>query len=146
MTDRRDVSGNLPSEFAERVSDPIDFADRLAWERARRRFSTPRREAMPEIKHVKTDVRHFLVVDGTRGPIAYGPNEAAMHPAGYLYFPKAGTKTPEKMRGKLLQVTEIFVPEFEEAVAKDVASAYNAWVAAVNEATARRMSEWPEAK
>lgn len=146
MTDRIPQSGNLPSEFAERVSDPIDFADRLAWERARRRFQLPRRETMPAFSHITIDTRHFLVVDGTRGPIAYGPNEAAMHPAGYLYFPKAGTKTPEKMRGKLLQVTEIFVPEFEEAVAKDVASAYNAWVAAVNEATARRMSEWPEAK
>lgn len=145
MTDRIPQSGNLPSEFAERVSDPIDFADRLAWERARRRFSTPRREAMPEIKHVKTDVRHFLVVDGTRGPIAYGVDEAATHPAGYLYFPKEGRKTPEKMRGKIFKVIDVVVAEVEEPPVK-LQAVYDEWTAAYQQEDADRDARYPEAK
>lgn len=145
MTDRIPQSGNLPSEFAERVSDPIDFADRLAWERARRRFSTPRREAMPEIKHVKTDVRHFLVVDGTRGPIAYGVDEAATHPAGYIYFPKEGRKTPEKMRGKIFKVIDVVVAEVEEPPVK-LQAVYDEWTAACRQEDADRDARYPEAK
>lgn len=145
MTDRIPQSGNLPAEFAERVSDPIDFADRLAWERARRRFSTPRREAMPEIKHVKTDVRHFLVVDGTRGPIAYGVDEAATHPVGYLYFPKEGRKTPEKMRGKIFKVIDVVVAEVEEPPVK-LQAVYDEWAAACRQEDAERDARYPEAK
>lgn len=145
MTDRRDVSGNLPAEFAERVSDPIDLADQLAWERARRRFQLPRRETMPAFSHITIDTRHFLVVDGTRGPIAYGVDEAATHPAGYLYFPKEGRKTPEKMRGKIFKVIDVVVAEVEEPPVK-LQAVYDEWTAACRQEDADRDARYPEAK
>lgn len=145
MTDRIPQSGNLPSEFAERVSDPIDYADQLAWERARRRFQIPRRSNMPAFSHITIDTRHFLVVDGTRGPVAYGSDEPAIHPAGYMYFPKAGTKTPEKMRGKIFKVIDVVVAEVEEPPVK-LQAVYDEWTAACRQEDADRDARYPEAK
>jgi len=146
MSDREPVSGNLPAEFAERASDPVDA---WAWQRARQRYELPRRETMPQIIHILLDhSRHFLVVDGTRGDVALTSDEPAIHPAGFARFRSdyAGYRVPKALLGRTLNLVEIEAKEVSPEPAEQVEQAWKAFheasAAAIEAATAR----WPEAK
>lgn len=144
--DRTAQPSALPAEFAERVGDPIDYADRVAWSRARDRYRKLERP-MPKIEHVLLDYsRHFLVVDGKRGPIEFYPEVAATHPAGYIRFRSdAPARVPAAMRGKTFTVIEVVGDEVK--VARDSCTEQLEAIYKQRESeSAAFIAQYPEAK
>lgn len=61
-----------------------------------------------ESKHVTIGYsHHFLVINGTRGPLVYGHNKPATHPDGYLVFRRDADEIPPEFRGKILCAVEL---------------------------------------
>lgn len=145
MTDRTTQPSALPAEFAERASDPIDYADRVAWSRARDRYRKLERP-MPKIEHIKlSGFQHVLVVDGTRGPFA-STGKPATHPAGFGRFLSDDYVTPEELRGRLFRFDPS--PCSERAVHADpeVERSLNAYFAIVKAADEQALALYPEEK
>ena len=58
----------------------------------------------PCFEHVRVaGYKHFLVVDGTRGPVV-DDFQPAMHPAGWVYFHQQVMNTHHSLKGKLLRI------------------------------------------
>ena len=146
MTDRTTQPSALPAEFAERASDPISYEDRVAWGRARDRYRKLERP-MPKIEHVLLDYsRHFLVVDGTRGPVEEMGANPATHPAGFLRFREDAYGVPAALRGKLLRFEQIAVEDVNAPTAPEAQAHWEAFANASREAIKGVIDSWPEAK
>jgi len=60
-----------------------------------------------EIKHVILDsMTHFLVVDGTRGPVCNRNSEPAWHPSGLAAFLPNAWEVGKHLKGRLFHVVE----------------------------------------
>jgi hypothetical protein len=147
VTDRTVQPSALPAEFAERVSDPISYEDRVAWSRARDRYRKLERPTMPKIEHVLLDYsRHFLVVDGTRGPVEEYGNNPATHPAGYLRFRPDAYGLPEALKGKLCRLEEMAVEDVPASPSPKAEAHWEAFANASREAIDIVIGAYPEAK
>lgn len=49
---------------------------------------------------------HFLVVDGTRGPLQESSTHPAMHPSGVAAYRKDGYGIPAALKGKVVRVLD----------------------------------------
>lgn len=144
--DRKTLSGNLPAEFAERASDPVDFADQLAWSRARSRYQSGARY-MPKIVHVLLDAsRHFLVVDGTRGPVCTSRAMPATHPAGFMRYRSDAYGVPPMLLGQLLCISKHEVKEREQERPAEVSARWVEFARASQAAIDEVIARYPEAK
>lgn len=144
--DRKTLSGNLPAEFAERASDPVDFADQLAWSRARNRYQ-PGGRYVPKITHVLLDVtRHFLVVDGTRGPVCEFAGAPATHPAGFMRYRSDAYGVPPMLLGQLLCISKHEVEEREQERPAEVSARWVEFARASQAAIDEVIARYPEAK
>jgi hypothetical protein len=102
---------------------------------------------MPKIEHVLLDYsRHFLVVDGTRGPVEEYGNNPATHPAGYLRFREDGYNIPAALRGKVLRFEEVAVTEVKIDAPKEAELHWLAFNDAKRAASAAEVARYPEAK
>lgn len=146
MTDRTEQPSALPAEFAERAGDPIDYRDRAAWEANRSRF---RRGApfAPKITHVRLDAsRHFLVVDGERGPVCEFSAMPATHPAGFIRYRPDAYGAPPGRAGQLLVVSSLEVEDLEVEPPADVAARWTEFARASQAALDEIVAQYPEAK
>lgn len=146
MRDRIEQPSALPAEFAERVGDPIDYADRVAWSRARDRYRKLERP-MPKIEHVLLDYsRHFLVVDGLRGPVCDFSGLPATHPSGFIRYRPDAYGVPREVLGRLLCVSPIEVEDKEAERPTDVAARWVEFTRASQAAIDAIIARYPEAK
>lgn len=145
MNDRTTQPSALPAEFAERVGDPISYEDRVAWSRARDRYRKLERP-MPKIEHVLLDYsRHFLVIDGKRGPVEEYGNNPATHPAGYMRFRPDAHSIPEALKGKLCRLEEIAVEDVKMPEPKEAMELWNAFSKSTQTAIEKTIAKYPEA-
>lgn len=146
MRDRTEQPSALPAEFAERVGDPISYEDRVAWNRARNRYQKLERP-MPTVLHViLASHSHFLVVDGTRGPVAISIDEPAVHPAGYARFRSdCSPHIPAALRGRTLFHASYEATEVREPMNEVEMKGYHDYQNAIAAARAEALARYPEA-
>ena len=80
-----------------------------------------------KIQHIKLDHwKHFLVVDGVRGPLAESTTE--YHPAGFIAYLPGGYGVPKDLQGKVFRLVDEPVEFIEDTVCEPAQAAYKEYV------------------
>lgn len=102
---------------------------------------------MPKIVHVLLDLnRHFLVVDGTRGPVCESAVMPATHPSGFMRYRLTAYGVPQILRGQLLCISKHEVEEREQERPAEVSARWVEFARASQAAIDEVIARYPEAK
>lgn len=78
-----------------------------------------------ELQHVILDYsEHFLVVNGTRGPVCRQNGQPATHPSGFFRFRSDGYGISEALKGKTFRIVDVACEEQENTVCEPANKAF----------------------
>ena len=100
-----------------------------------------------KIEHILLDYsQHFLVVDGTRGPLQIVNDMPATHPYGYFRYRSDAFGIPESLNGALLSKVTGDVEEQKIETCEPAAKALTEWCEITKTCNEVVMARYEEAK
>ena len=100
-----------------------------------------------KIEHILLDYsQHFLVVDGTRGPLQYSNTLPAIHPDGYFRYRSDAYNVPETLRGILFRKALPVSEEKKIDTCEPANKAFTEWTEITKTCNEVVMARYEEAK
>ena len=100
-----------------------------------------------KIEHILLDYsQHFLVVDGTRGPLQTSNGLPATHPSGYIRYRSEAFGFPQSLRGALFCTAAFEVEEQKIDTCEPATKALSEWVEITKTCNEVVMARYEEAK